>query len=871
MNRQSYAPKWVARLLSRLVDAKTLEACLGDLEEKFNSRLRRGMARWRALMLYNIEALGFLRLTSISKKTSLQMTLNQFQHAVHFLGRLIRKDWSYYLVSLFALAISLASFILISIYIQDELSYDQFHQHKDRIFRVNTHLKLSDIQYDLASSAFPAAAAFRDEVPEVQEAVRVFPGTYELQLDEKRSTERVLFADDHFFNVFSFGWLSGDRSTAMTNPASIIITRRLATKYFGSENPVGRSLRINNDHFTVTGLIENIVDQSHLHFDAVIPLQYQLDVWKKETGLEGRENKWFWTGAYTYLLLRPGATRSQVEGRLPAIVEKYFPERYKGGSLELQPLGDIHLTSNLSEEIEPGGNRFQVQLFIAVAIVIMLVSAINLLNLSSFKISQRLREIGIRKFLGQNAARIVLQFSLESILLSLLAFILAMSLCFIFLDGFSNLVHKQIDLLSDPNLKIEALSGALVAGLCMVAVMRPLASLAARPARLLLTGNGPVKGRTGQRNLLIGLQLCFSFIFLVCYFIMGNQIQLFKTRSLGFDKNNIVVIPLNGDIYPHEEAFKAELNRKKNILNVSGGFIPGGDHNGWRFVPEGGDLEKPYLFFFDWVDPDYLKTLRIKLLQGRDFETNRDTTNHLWPLIINKQAALELGWADDAIGRHLKVFAAGTTTIMAEGEVIGVMDDFNYESLRSSVKPVILTQSNWFGTALVRLNENSAASIADLESIWKEFSDKPLQYEFLSDQLDQLYANENRFSRLILFFTVLALYLTCYGMFAMSSLLFRSRLKEVTIRKVFGANQFSIIRHFYSRYALFTSAAIVAGVPIALYVGRLWLENFEFRTPLGASLFLKAAGCLLVAGLLSVSYYLLRVAFSSPVKFLRSE
>lgn len=873
-SREKTSPEWIRKLLALFLDNRTLEASLGDLEEKFQSRIRSHVPTWRAKFFFIMEGLGFLKMARFRGDASMQTTFNMINHTFLFFGRLVRKDLSYYLVSLLGLTLSLTSFMFIMMFIHDERSYDQFHENKDRLYRLTTHLKLNDVEYKLATSQFPAAAALQAEIGEVDVTVRVFPQEIEFALQDKKHTERIIMADEHFFDAFSFAWLEGDRQSALREPASVVLSERMAVEYFGRENPVGKTLLVYDRPLTITGVIKDVPEQSHLKFSAVVPLQFQLNLWEKETGLEGRENKWFWVGAYTYVLLRNSISSDHVESKLPFIVNKYFPDRYKeGGAFHLQAVGDIHLTSGLSNEMDPPGNLLYVRLFSVVAFVIMIVSAINLINLSSFKISGRMREVGIRKFLGQNPWRIIAQLSIESMLIGLLAFGLAIVICHVSLTGFNNLVQKQLDLLSAPNLIIEGVTLVIILTVCLAAVIRPAIRYATRSSRSLLVQKGGDPVHAGERNILIGLQVCFSFVLLVFSFIVGSQIDYFKNKDLGFIKQNVVLLELNDDIYGHLEAFKSELKKSDAVIQVSAGTPPGSAHNGWRFVPEGGSAEKPFLFPLAWVDHDYLNTLDIKLLAGENFNPVRHETDSLWPFLINKRAAIELGWADDPINKRMKVFAAGTTDIMAEGRVVGLIDDYHFESLHKPVKPVILTVSDGFGTTLIRISEKKSfqETVQHVESVWKKFSDEPFVYELLDEKLDKLYVNEIKLSNLILFFTCIALYLTCYGMFALSSLLFRSRLKEVTIRKVFGATQFAIIKQFYSRYAAFTLVAIIAGVPISIYVGNLWLQTFEYRIDLASSFFVIAGGCVFVVGLLSVSYYLLLVAFSNPVKFLRNE
>jgi putative ABC transport system permease protein len=867
------SPQWIRTLLSNFLESRTLEASLGDLEEKFQRRVRNGLSPWKAKLFFIAEGLGFLRMGKLKSDASGQTTINMIRHTFLFFGRLVRKDWSYYLVSMLGLTLSLTSFMFIMMFIHDELSYDQFHDQKDRLFRLTTHLKLSDVEYNLATSQFPAASALKSEIPEVDLTVRVFPQEIEFALNEKKHRESIIMADEYFFDAFSFTWLAGDREEALRNPASVVLCESMSKEYFGSEDPVGKTLLVYDQPLTVTGVIEDVPKQSHLKFAAVIPLQYQLNAWKRETGLEGRENKWFWVGTYTYVRLRDATVIEDVEAKLPFLINKYFPDRYKQGSgFHLQPLTDIHLTSALSNEMEPPGNILYVRLFSVVGVVIMIVSAINLVNLSSFKISSRMREVGIRKFLGQDTIRIIMQLSTESMLIGLLAFSIAIILCNIFLTSFNNLVQKELNLLSFPNLLIGGFTLIIILLICLMAVVRPAIRYAAKTSRTLLLQRTGDPMHAGERNILIGFQVCFSFVLLVFSFIVSSQIDYFKNKDLGFDRENVILIELSDDMYGHVEALKDELARNNNVTDVSIGVAPGSAHNGWRFVPEGGSEEKPFLFPLAWVDYNYLNTLKIKLLKGENLNPLQAKKDSLWSFLINKRAALELGWVDDPINRRMKVFAAGTTEIMAEGRVVGLIDDYHYESLHKPVKPVVLTLNDGYGTAMVRVAEGSfQETIPFLKQAWTKFSEQPFTYEILDEKLDALYANEVKLSNLILFFTIIALYLTCYGMFALSSLLFRSRLKEVTIRKVFGANQLNIITQFYSRYAAFTLAAIVTGVPVSFYVSNLWLQTFEYRIHIGYTFFFLAGGCIFVVGLLSVSYYLMLVAFSNPIKFLRSE
>ncbi|MBS1978082.1 MAG: ABC transporter permease [Bacteroidetes bacterium] len=794
------------------------------------------------------------------------------RHTLLYFFRLVRRDKSYYFISLFGLTISLAAFFLIALYILNELSFDRFHDKHDRIARVTTHLRLNDVDYDMATVQFPAAAALQSEIPEIMNAIRVFPVDLLEESGDKKFQQHILFADTAFFDVFNFPLIAGDPATAMRNPAGMILTRKTAVRYFGSENPIGKQLISDNQTFEVTAVMEDLPEVSHVRFDAVVPLAWMLNLWKSQSGIEGRENKWFWVGSYTYLLLKSSQDYDRVRMKLPQIVDKYFPERYKkNGRLELQHLDDIHLQSHLEGELDPPGNLMYVELFAAVALVIIIVSGLNLINLSYFKLARRTTEVGIRKFLGLSSRKIVAQITMESVLLGICAFILSLALCQIAYPAFNTLVERKIDPWSGLNPLVFLIGLVLIVSVSVTAVLLPAIRYGSAPSRVLLLGNSSGTGKFRFRNVLMGIQVAFSFILLAFSFIVGEQIRFIRYKDLGFNKDNVVVIHLDQQAGQKFEAFKTELKRLNFVQDVAGSEIPGDAIAGWRFVPEGGSYEKPIMLPFASCDYGFLSTLQVRLLEGVNFNQD-EKYDSLPPYLINKRAAVELGWQSDAIGKKMEVFAPGQATIMMKGRVIGVIDDYHFESLHRPVKPLVLTLSPYFPAALIRLSgPANKEAIDDIAKVWKSVSDKPFDYEMLDERLAKLYTNESQLSQVMQFFTFLGLYLTCYGLFAMSSLVFTTRLKEVAIRKVMGANQLNIVRQLSAGYLLFTALAILVAAPIAVYVSNEWLNTFQYRVALGPAMFIRSALVILLAGVLSVSYYLARVAVSNPVKFLRNE
>lgn len=860
----SRPPKWIKSFLSNFLDERLLESSLGDLEEKYYSNVDNGLQQWRARLRYIVEGLGFIKFASIRKEDS-NTTLGQLIHSVVFFARLIRKDKSYYLVSMFGLALSLTSFLFIAMFVVDELSYDSIHANRDRIFRVTTHARVNDVDFDLATSQFPAAQALKSEFPEIEEAVRLHMTTKSVQVDSIRFDERLVFADDNFFKVFSFPLLSGHRETILDEAGTVVLTKSTALKYFGTKNVIGNTIRINNVLTKIVGVMNDIPSQSHMKFDMLMPLSTQLNKWRSESGLEGRENKWFWIGAYTYLMLRQTADEAVLNEKLPDFVKKYFPERYHRSSYELQPLPDIHLISHMGNELEPNGDMLYVRMFTVLAVVIMIVSSINLVNLSYFKINSRLKEVGIRKFLGQNSGKLVLQLSVESLLMGIISFVAALVFCGLFINRFNVIVEKNFELWSVSNIKLISIVLGLILILSIIAVARPALRFS---KRLIPVDHSKSKEISRFRNLLIGLQVGFSFVLLVFSFVVADQLDLFRKKDLGFDKSNVIIVSVKEEM--NIPGFRVELLKNRSITDVTWGDTPGKGYDGWRFVPEGGSYEQPVMLPLAFVDPHFIQTMRIKLLAGENFNESA-LSDTAWSFLINKKAAIEFGWTDSVLGRKLEVFAPGRTEILGRGKVIGMIDDYHFESLHDPVKAVVISGGAYGGDMIVRVSEINGETISAIQQAWSQFSKRPFEYSILDQQLERLYVNEVKLGNVILFFTLVAVYLTCYGLFAMSSLVFSSKLKEVAIRKVFGARNGSIMRQFYGKYALFNFVAIVISIPIAMWVGNFWLDSFQYRVELSYLFFLKAAAFILLAGMLSVSYYLAKVAWSNPLRFLRRD
>ncbi len=860
---EAQGPKWVRAWMQRMLDPRLAEATIGDLDEKLAANLSSGMSAGRARYLYVVEAFGFIRMARGWRSAS--YSTRSWHHFLVFSWRLFTRDKSYYIVSMVGLAVSLAAFMIIGLFISNELSFDRFHKDQDRIFRIATHLRINDVDFDLATSQFPAAAALAMEYPQVERTVRLYQASRFIQIGERSFEENVLFVDSAFFDVFSFAPYHGDVHSALNVSNHVVLTRESAIRYFGREDVVGDQLLLDGETMRVAAVIQTIPEQSHFTFDMLVPMRHQLAMWQRQSGLEGREYKWFWVGAYTYLKLRSADDANFLATGMRRFVDKYFPERLRGGYFELQPLASIHLKSHCDAELQPNGDFLYLQLFGALGITIMLMSAINLINLSYFKLSSRVREVGVRRFLGQSSWRIATQFLMESIVAGLASFALALVITVMALPWFCTLLNTHLFMFSTTGVWVIAGTCLLVVLVSALAIVKPAFSIAR--ARLTIWEQTRKSTAIG-RNLLTGVQVGLSFVVLTFAFVVNQQLEYFRSLNLGFDRSNVVVVHVNDDL--PVDAIKTEWKRLPSVVAVSCAEPPGRGYSGWRFVPENGSFENPVMLPFTSADESFLTTMRISLHAGSDFRSDM-RLDSLTPFLINRQAAIELGWERDAIGRRLSVFAPGRSEIITTGQVIGIVDDFHSESLHDPLKPVVIAYGQYSGYLLVRMSKVDEETIEHLQEGWKRFSPRPFQYTVLEDDLNALYENEDKLAGVVKFFTVVALYLTCYGLFAMSSMLFTARMKDVAIRKVFGARESSILRHFYSRYAAFTLIALVCGMPVSLWISNLWLQTFQFKAEVSSSTFLQAALIVLIVGMVSVSYYVSRVAWSNPLSFLKRD
>lgn len=781
----------------------------------------------------------------------------------------------YSFINVLGLAIGIAGSLLIFLWVTDELNYDRFHEKAGQIYRVGIKGRLGDTVLNHAISAAPMADAIIKEFPEVLEAVRLRKmGSKTLNYKEKYFyEERFYYVDPSFFQVFSFPLLEGDIYTALSSPYSVVLTQSTARKYFGEENPMGKTLKMaGKSDYKVTGVAADVPSNSHFHFDLLFSFV---------TLPESKNVNWSNYDYYTYIVLRSGILPSQLEANFPALVRKSFgPQVRKAYGISydkflasgnnvgfiLQPLTDIHLHSELDSEMEANGDISYVYILSALAVFILLIACINFINLATARSAGRAKEVGLRKVMGSMRINLFSQFLTEAVVLSTLALILAMALVAAALPFFNNLVGKQVS--------INFGSLTVLPGLIVFAVF--IGIVAGSYPAFFLSSFSPIAVLKGKlkagmknyrlRNILVVFQFSTAIILFISTFTIYNQLEYMQDKKLGYNDENVLAIQRLNSIEAAWKTFKTALLQHPDISGAAvSNTLPGRGIGSTSFRPEGAPSDQVQHLIRYFVGYDFARTLGMEMVTGRFF--SRDFSTDSEAIVINEAAAKLLGWPDP-IGKHLS----------ADGKnykVIGMVKDFHFESMHREIRPLVLVFLDP-GEAVVmsvRLNpQNMGKTMRFIEDQWKTIAPgKPFEYFFLDDNFKVLYGTELRVGRLFIVFSIFAIFVACLGLFGLTSFTVEQRRKEIGIRKVVGAAVSNIVFLLSRDFIRWVLLALGIGFPIAYILMSRWLQNFAYRESLSVGIFILSAVLELVIALLTVSFQSIRAAFTNPVDTLKYE
>jgi len=797
--------------------------------------------------------------------------------------RNILKHRIYSLINIIGLAVGITYTILILLYVTDEISYDRFHSKSDRIYRV---IEFIDPAERSSSLPFPTSQALVTDFPNlIESSVRLFNFQASTLAMEYRpengqpvqfNEPNIFLADSTFFEVFDFKLAQGNVKEVLNKPLSILLTQEMANKYFGNENPVGKILRFEGQtDMTVTGVLENTPTNSHFQFDFLISFSSL-----NQLGIgPGINQNWYWNPCWTYIVLKEGIKPEELESKFKDFVQKYFHPAIKDQTrLALQPLNDIHLYSHLDYEIETNSDVTLVYIFAIIAVFILVIAGINFINLATARSMKRAREVGVRKVMGALPNQLIGQFLAESVLFSLFAIILAIPFVYMFLPGLNALAHKEIAFTFITNGYFWAALLLIVILVGLVGGIYPAMFLSSfQPVKVLSGKIGKIGSGATLRILLVVAQFAISGILIIGTIITYNQLQHLRKANLGFDKEQVVLIPIQrSPIVFQYDQFKDRILRNENIISASvSNMVMGTETQTASYVFEG--QAKDIMISTYYTEPDFGKTLGMTILAGRDFSYEyADTANGEGGVIINESFLKLSDWKtpEEAINKRV------SGTLEGDMKIIGVVKDFHYTSLRQPIAPFLFVmqpnpQGRLFARAFVYVRikpEGFENAMADIENIFKEFvPSRPFDYLFLDERIDNLYKAEDSLGKVATVFSFMAIFVACLGLFGLSSFTAEQRTKEIGIRKVVGASVGTIVMLLSKQFLILVAVANLIAWPAAYYVMNLWLSNFQTQIKIDISPFIIAAVFTFVIAFATMSFQAIKAAQTNPVKSLKYE
>lgn len=794
----------------------------------------------------------------------------------------------YSLINILGLSIGLTCFLMISLYVVDELSYDKFHSDANRVYRMDFTGNINGSEFVTALASAPASATMVEEFPEVEDATRLrSTGNW---IVKKKNTEdaynedAVVYADKNFFQFWDFNLIAGNTETCLERPNTFVLSQSLASKIFDDEDPVGQMVVLDNgDDWEVTGVYEDMPSNSHFKYEMMLSM---------ESREESKSKMWMSFNFNTYLKLQEDFDPNELEAKFPALIEKYIgPEiqQFMGASLEefyesgnkagfyLFPLQDIHLKSDKLGDLTVNGDIKYVLIFTAIALFILILACINFMNLSTARSAGRAKEVGVRKVMGAYKSQLRKQFLTEAFLITFISILIAYGSSFLLLDQFNTLADKVMQF--DSLLSVEFI-------LIMVGVLITVGFLAGSYPAFFLSKFRPVEVLKGKLNLglkggglrstLVVLQFCVSIIMIIGTAIVYQQLSYIQNKKLGYSKDHILMIHdpwLMGD---KSESYKNEALQHASIkAGTMSSFLPvnTADNNNAWFPGTNSTKTETYIFHEFRVDHDYMETLDIEMKKGRSF--SRDFPSDSTAVVLNEAAMHRLGWTeDDAIGKTISTFDGFQDSIYtASYKVIGIVKNFHFSSLRNGIEPLIFEMGRSRGFVSFKISsEDIPGTISFLEDKWNEFApSQPFAYSFLDERFNEMYENEQKLGKIFGVFAFLAVFIACLGLYGLAAFTAEQRTKEIGVRKVLGASIMSIITLLSKEFLKLVGIAFLIAAPISYFVMNEWLQDFENRTNINPMVFLLAGILALVIAWVTMSYQSWNAARVNPAKSLKDE
>jgi putative ABC transport system permease protein len=908
MGKRTLSRRFADWIISRWAEPAVVEEFLGDLDELYDDHLEH-KGKLFAETMYFVNAIHLL--FGFYSKSKKQQT-----HNTMFIGNMIKISWrnalkqkQFSILNILGLTLGISTALLIGLYVHDEANYDTFHENGERIYRVNQPMIWGDWNEQFSSTGPGVAEALKTEIADFEEVTRILSiGDRTVRITGKEKdnvyTEtRIYFAEDNFLKVFQFPLQTGNSVSALKDPNSIVLTESTALRYFGNDNPVGKIIEVKQndgtyESYTVTGILSDIPNNSHLQIDMLLPLSSVAQM--KDSGW-----KWIWTGFSTYVLVRPGTNVADLENKIQAIPPKWaerttkdiFNQNFaeftagKKWRLYLQPVRDIYLAASPSNHrFGPTGNPQFVMIFTVIGVLVLTLSCINFMNLSTARSSGRAKEVGVRKVLGSQKTTLMWQFVIESILYVASGTFLSFIVVQTSLSAFNSFADRQLTLLphfTNPVFILGILAFIFLLG--TAAGSYPAFYLSAfRPAEVL---KGKLRAgfkNAGIRNGLVVFQFTVSIALIICTFFVHKQLSYTRSMDVGMRKDNILQLHYVEQLENKSEVLMEKLRTNPAFTEVAKSFsIPPYVWEGDRYHAESSDevLDLSYMR----IDDRYLSLIGAEFIAGRNF----DVTNvaDKYKIIINEEAARVLGfgsrdsWKNNSpIGKYV----VQAFDKEEKFEVVGVVKNFNFNSVKQKILPLLIMHENndlhWsFGQGRqflsMRINQSSVSTTDELQTVINQVKTSlaeidpsiMFQYSFMDDEFDNTFKAEQKLSVILNVFTLLATIIACLGLFGLSAYSAEQRKKELGIRKLHGASIQNLFVVFSKQFTSLVGIGIIVACPVSYFATDLWLSNFAYRTPIDAWVFVTAGSTAMLIALLTVGYQSLMAARNNPVDVLRSE
>lgn len=805
-----------------------------------------------------------------------------FKNLIKYSIRSFKRQRAYIIINILGLSIGIACSLLIALYVMNEASYDKYNVKKDRIYRVILNGKIGGQEITMATSPAIMGATVAKEFPEIEDFLRMTTvGPTSIEYNTQAFTEEHLIeADSSFFNFFSIPVLKGDPRSMLNAPHKVVLTESAAKKIFGDDNPIDKQLKIGSDtvRYTVSGIMGNVPENSH--FEANIISSFL-------TNPRSKNPVWLSNSFSTYFLIKENSSYKTVEDKFPELLKKYVgPEiqRYMGISIEdfqkqgnkyryyLQNLCDAHLDTSIQSEFKATTDPKFLKIFGSIAILIVLIAAINFMNLSTAQASRRAKEVGIKKVGGSTRGMLVSQFLAESFILSLISLIVALIIIKLSLPYFNNLLGTRLtlNLFSAWNVIPLLILFTIVVG--FMAGSYPAMFLSSFNPYEVLKGSVKNSTRNGRlRRVLVVFQFAVSILLIIGTMVMYRQIKYMLNKDVGFNKDQLMVINRAEALGTKMKSFKDAVKNINGVVNIaSSTAVPGRTNNNNGYGIEG-RKDESFLVVTNWIDYNYLETYGMKLVSGRSF--NESFTTDKDACLINESAVKDFSITDPDNTRFIDPGEPGKERHLP---VIGVVKNFNFESLRNPIGPYLFKfqdENMMWGYLTVRLSGNNyAKTISEIEGKWKEFiPNNPLQYYFMDADFEQMYKQENQNAQMAVIFSILAIFIAALGLFGLTSFTVEQRTKEIGVRKAMGSSIPGIYVVISREIVILVTVSAIIAWPLIYYIAGKWLQNFYYRINLGTFSFIAGLTIALGIALLTISYRIMKAAMVNPAQSLKYE